>query len=77
MSNSLHLDVPAGMPWIDFTREFDAPVAALFRAHAEPDLVRQWLGPDGYEMDIEQWDFAPRDQVFIRTSVTPVLPERA
>lgn len=26
---------------------------------------------------IEQWDFAPRDQVFIRTSVTPVLPERA
>ena len=33
MSNSLHLDVPAGMPWIDFTREFDAPVAAVFDAH--------------------------------------------
>jgi len=26
---------------------------------------------------IEQWDFAPRDQVFVRTVVTPVQPERA
>jgi len=33
MSNSLHLDIPAGVPWIDFTREFDAPVAAVFEAH--------------------------------------------
>ena len=32
MSNSLHLDIPAGVPWIDFTREFDAPVAAVFEA---------------------------------------------
>lgn len=26
---------------------------------------------------IEQWDFARHDQAFVRTSVTPVLPERA
>ena len=26
---------------------------------------------------IEQWDFARHDQVFVRTAVTPVLPERA
>ncbi len=57
MSNALHLDVPDGVPWIDFTREFDAPVAAVWRAHADPDLVRRWLGPRGYEMDIERWDF--------------------
>ena len=57
MSNPLNLDVPAGMPWIDFTREFDAPVEAVFNAHRDPELVRQWLGPRGYEMTIERWDF--------------------
>ncbi|MEO7754202.1 MAG: SRPBCC family protein [Terracoccus sp.] len=57
MTHALHLDVPDGVPWIDFTRQFDAPVAAVWRAHADPDLVRQWLGPRGYEMEIERWDF--------------------
>ena len=56
MSNALHLDVPAGVPWIDFTREFDAPVAALFAAHTDADLVRRWLGPHGYEMEVPLWD---------------------
>ena len=57
MTNALTLDIPAGVPWIDFTREFDAPVEALFNAHRDPDLVRQWLGPHGYEMQIQRWDF--------------------
>ena len=42
---------------MEFTREFDAPVAAVFRAHAEPELVRQWLGPARNEMQIERWEF--------------------
>jgi uncharacterized protein YndB with AHSA1/START domain len=46
-----------GLPFIDFEREFDAPVEAVFRAHRDPELVRQWLGPRGYAMDIETWDF--------------------
>src|SRR5512139_2288503 len=57
MTNSLHLDIPAGVPWIDFTREFDAPVAAVFEAHRDPELVSQWLGPNGYAMEVERWDF--------------------
>ena len=57
MSNSLTLDIPAGVPWIDFTREFDAPVAAVFDAHRDPQKVKQWLGPHGYEMVIDEWDF--------------------
>jgi uncharacterized protein YndB with AHSA1/START domain len=56
-TNTLRLDVPAGVPWIDFTREFDAPVAAVFEAHRDPEKVKQWLGPRGYEMQIERWDF--------------------
>ena len=57
MTNALHLDVPAGVPWIDFTREFDAPVAAVFEAHRDPAMVIRWLGPHGYEMVAERWDF--------------------
>ncbi len=56
-SNTLHLDVPAGAPWIDFTRELDAPVAAVFQAHRDPEKVKQWLGPRGYEIQVERWDF--------------------
>jgi uncharacterized protein YndB with AHSA1/START domain len=57
MTNPVTITAPEGVPFIDIEREFDAPVAAVFRAHAEPDLIKQWLGPNGYEMDIERYDF--------------------
>ncbi|PKW26793.1 SRPBCC family protein [Phycicoccus duodecadis] len=58
MSGSLHLEAPAALPWVDFTREFDAPVSAVYDAHRDPDKVRRWLGPHGYEMEVVRWDFA-------------------
>ena len=57
MTNPVTITAPEGVPFIDISREFDAPVAAVFRAHAEPDLIKQWLGPNGYEMDIDHFDF--------------------
>jgi uncharacterized protein YndB with AHSA1/START domain len=57
MTNPVTITAAEGVPFIDIEREFDAPVAAVFRAHAEPDLIKQWLGPNGYEMDIEHYDF--------------------
>jgi uncharacterized protein YndB with AHSA1/START domain len=57
MTNALDLTAPVDTLAMEFTREFDAPVAALFRAHAEPDLVKQWLGPHSIEMRIDHWDF--------------------
>ncbi len=57
MTNALDLQAPVDTLAMEFTREFDAPVQALFRAHAEPDLVKQWLGPHDLEMRIEEWDF--------------------
>ncbi len=57
MTNALHMTVPVDTLAMDFTREFAAPREALFRAHAEPALVTQWLGPARNEMSIERWDF--------------------
>jgi len=57
MSNPLKVEAPTGVPFIDWEREFDAPVEAVFRAHKEPDLIKQWLGPRQYEMDIDSYDF--------------------
>lgn len=55
--NALSIVAPDGQLWFDTVREFDAPVAAVFDAHRDPEKIRQWLGPDGYEMEIERYDF--------------------
>jgi len=35
------------------TRRFEAPPEAVYRAHLDPDLLRQWcLGPDGWTMPV-------------------------
>jgi uncharacterized protein YndB with AHSA1/START domain len=59
MTNPTTITVPDGLPFIEIVREFDASVEAVFRAHTEPELVKKWLGPRGYEMEIERWDLAP------------------
>ena len=56
-TNQLKVNAPDGLPFIDAEREFDAPVSALFRAHRDPELIQRWLGPSGYQMDLERHDF--------------------
>lgn len=57
MSNALKITAPEGIPFIDTEREFDFPVADVFRAHKDPDLVVQWLGPRGMTMQMGHYDF--------------------
>lgn len=57
MSNALKVTAPEGLPFVDFEREFDAPVEAVFAAHRDPALVAKWMGPDGYQIDMAEWDF--------------------
>ena len=45
-----------GVPQIVITREFDAPRELLFRAHIDPELLVQWLGPRSLTMTIDQLD---------------------
>jgi uncharacterized protein YndB with AHSA1/START domain len=44
------------VPLVRIIREFDAPPAKVFRAHTDPDLVVQWLGPRRHEMRIDHYD---------------------
>ncbi len=53
------ISAPAGVPFIDMSREFDARRELLYRAYTEPELLVQWLGPRRYEMVVDRWE--PRD----------------
>jgi uncharacterized protein YndB with AHSA1/START domain len=43
-----------GVPQISITRAFAAPRELLFRAHTDPELLVQWLGPRGQRMTVER-----------------------
>ncbi|MEU8225035.1 SRPBCC domain-containing protein [Kribbella sp. NPDC048915] len=45
-----------GVPQVVVTREFRAPRELLFRAYAEPFLVKRWLGPAELELVVNQLD---------------------
>ena len=50
------IQVPDNVPFIDISREFEAPRDLVFRAFTEPDLLVQWLGPGKYEMVIDTYE---------------------
>lgn len=50
------IDAPAGVPWIDLIREFDAPPERVFRAHVDPELFARWIGPNDLEFRLDEWD---------------------
>lgn len=57
MTNPVVIDAVPGTSYADITREFDAPVGALFRAHADKDLFAEWIGPRRLENTVTHWDF--------------------
>ena len=44
------------VPLVRIIREFDAPPEKVFRAHTDPDLVAQLMGPRGLQNRIDVWD---------------------
>jgi uncharacterized protein YndB with AHSA1/START domain len=54
--NPTHITAPAGTPFIEVVREFDAPRDLVFRASTDPDLVARWLGPRRLSMRIIEFD---------------------
>jgi uncharacterized protein YndB with AHSA1/START domain len=55
-TNPTVISVPEGLPFVDVEREFEAPVAAVFRAYTDPALFAQWVGPRRLTTEIHQFD---------------------
>jgi uncharacterized protein YndB with AHSA1/START domain len=56
MSNSTTITAQPGEQVVDIERVLDAPIADVYRAYTQPDLIAQWLGPRGYEMEVNKFD---------------------
>lgn len=54
--NETVIEVDQDVPLVRIIREFDAPPEAVFRAHTDPDLLVQWVGPRDIEMRVDHFD---------------------
>ena len=54
--NKVTVTAEPGKQELFITREFDAPRALVYKAHIDPELYCQWLGPHGYEMILETFE---------------------
>jgi uncharacterized protein YndB with AHSA1/START domain len=50
------IEADPDVPIIRISREFAGTPEQLFRAHTDPELFAQWIGPDSLETRIEEWD---------------------
>jgi uncharacterized protein YndB with AHSA1/START domain len=44
------------VPVIRMSRDFNATPEQLFRAHTDPELFAQWVGPSGMHTRVVEWD---------------------
>ena len=56
MANETQIAADERVPLIRIVREFDAPREKVFRAHTDPELVRQWMGPRDRAMTVDHYD---------------------
>ena len=54
--NKVNVTAEPGKQELFVTREFDAPRELVYKAHIDPKLYVQWLGPHGYEMILETFE---------------------
>ena len=55
-TNQTQIEIDSNVPLVRITREFDATVDKVFRAHTDPDLLIQWNGPRDTVMRIDHLD---------------------
>ena len=56
IKNPTVITAEPGKQELFITREFDAPRELVFKAHTDPQLYVQWLGPRGYEMELDTFE---------------------
>ena len=50
------IEADPDLPIIRITRDFDATPAQLLRAHTDAELFARWVGPDGMDTRVLEWD---------------------
>jgi uncharacterized protein YndB with AHSA1/START domain len=50
------IEADPDVPIIRITRDFDATPEQVLQAHTDPALFARWVGPDGMETRIIDWD---------------------
>jgi uncharacterized protein YndB with AHSA1/START domain len=56
MANKTVVTAEPGKQELFITREFDAPRELVFRAHVDPELYVQWVGPRDLTMTIQKFE---------------------
>jgi uncharacterized protein YndB with AHSA1/START domain len=56
MENKTTVKAEPGKQELFIIREFEAPRELLFKAHTDPDLYVQWVGPNDLTMTIDKWE---------------------
>lgn len=54
MERKTKVDAEEGRQELVITREFDLPVALLFKAYVEPEIVAQWMGTKVVKLENKQ-----------------------
>lgn len=68
--SKLEIIAEPGVPHLETARDFKASPELLLRAHVEPDLLKQWMGPRRLSLEIPyieahdggRWRFVHRDE---------------
>jgi uncharacterized protein YndB with AHSA1/START domain len=64
MERKTKISAEAGKQELVITREFDLPLELLFKAHAEPEIVGQWMGTRVLKLEGKKhggWQFETTD----------------
>src|SRR5688572_29491982 len=64
MERKTKIKAEDGKQEIVITREFDLPLELLFKAHAEPEIVEQWMGTKVLKLENKKhggWKFETTD----------------
>ena len=56
MANKTKVTAEPGKQELFITREFDVPCELVFKAHTDPELYVQWVGPNDLEMSVQKLD---------------------
>ena len=54
--NKTTITVEPGKQELFITREFDAARELVYKAHTDPGLYAQWVGPHGYDMKLDAFE---------------------